>query len=119
VRPAAAAVLRDVLVEVGGAVVHPAHIAPRKVRRHSGKGDVVLGSGARDNGLETASTFHLIAQEWQSRGCRRTPAVNARKRRNGKVAHGVVFASSNNFKPTIGAPVGAVAAMGVRALRCM
>ena len=53
--------LGDVLVEVGRAVVHTAHVAPSEVGGNGGKGNVVLGLGARDYRFKSASALDFVA----------------------------------------------------------
>ena len=52
VRPAGAAVLGDVLVQVSGAVVDAAHVAPGEVGGDVGAVDVVFGLGRGDDLLQ-------------------------------------------------------------------
>ncbi len=49
------------LVQVCGAVVGAADVAPGEVGGHSGQGHVVLGFGADDDGFESASALDLVA----------------------------------------------------------
>ena len=102
-------VLRDVLVEVGGAVVDAADVAPREASGHSRHGNVVLGFRTGHDGGERASALDFVAAG--SRDESRSRSFGQRREsRNGEVTGGVVLATAHNFEPSVAAPVRSVAA---------